>query len=202
MRRALACALLWLGAGPVQASDGWKLALERDGVRVEQQEVPGRGLPVFRARGRIAAPLEDVLAVILDVERHPEWMPRCDEIRVLERREPLGADFYVRMGMPWPVSDRDAVLTSDTTRPSAEESLTRFRLGDQARVAPVSGVVRMPTLDGHYALHAVDASTTHVEYRVDADPGGMIPDWLAARAATDDPLHTLLNLRARATSAR
>ncbi len=201
MRAGLLLAALLGLAGASHADDDWERALDRDGVVVDQQAVPGRGLPIFRATTRIGAPLEDVLAVIVDVERQPEWMPRFEQIRVLER-EPMRAVFYVRMGMPWPVSDRDAVLDSDTMRPDADHSLTRFRLTESDDAPTVPGVVRMPLLEGHYALRRVDASTTEVEYKVNADPGGMLPDWLAAQGATDDPFQALKNLRKRATARR
>jgi hypothetical protein len=191
--------LVLLATGASRADDGWKLALERDGIRVEQKAVEGRGLPMFRATARIPAPFDAVLGVILDVESQPEWMPRCEEIRVLERGEPHRAVFYVRMGMPWPVSDRDAVLESETLRPEAGRSLTSFRLTEREEAPPLSGIVRMPALEGHYALRSIDPTTTEVEYQVDADPGGLIPGWLAARTATEDPIETLRNLRGRAT---
>jgi hypothetical protein len=36
-----------------------------------------------------------------------------------------------------------------------------------------------------------------VEYRVNADPGGSLPDWLVTQTTKDLPLHTLINLRSR-----
>lgn len=202
MRSLLLVGLMFGVATAAQAEDVWKPALERDGIRVDQKKRPGRGLPMFRATGRIDAPLQDVLDVILDVERQPEWMPRCEETRVLKREAPLRAVFYLRMGMPWPISDRDAVLASETKRPEPGRSLTRFWLTDMDEVGPLSGVVRMPLLEGHYALRRIDDDTTEVEYQVDVDPGGMIPDWLAVRTATDDPLETLRSLRSRAVALR
>jgi hypothetical protein len=202
VRAVLLLGLLLGAATAPAAEDGWRQGVEQDGIRVDQKNVTGRGLPMFRARGRIDAPLDDVLAVILDVERQTEWMPRFEEIRVLRSDGPLHAVFYLRMGMPWPVSDRDAVLATETRHLDGGRTLTRFWLADDEGVEPVSGIVRMAALQGHYALRPIDDGTTEVEYQVDADPGGLIPDWLAARTATDDPLQALRNLRSRATATR
>ncbi len=190
--RALLVAWLLAGAAPLD----WHVVLEEDGIQVAQQAVPGRSLPVFRAQGEFAAPLEDVLAVLFDIESQPSWLARCEETRVLETSSPGSAVFYLRLGMPWPVSDRDAVLTSETQR-SPGRATIRFRGAGDARVAPVPGVVRMPRLQGHYALEAVDAGRTRVEYQVDVDPGGNLPDWLKVRAGRDAPWHTLNLLRKR-----
>ncbi len=80
--RALLVAWVLAGAAALD----WHVVLEEDGIQVAQQAVPGRSLPIFRAQGEFAAPLEDVLAVLFDIESQPSWLARCEETRVLETK--------------------------------------------------------------------------------------------------------------------
>ena len=200
--RSLAIALLIAGSAPAHAAEGWRDVLDDDGIRISQRAVPGRALPEFRAVAEIAASRWEVLAVIVDVPSQPKWMHRLSETRVLHTEEPLGAVFYLRMDMPWPVSDRDVVLRSDTEFPEAGRSVTRFALTSRAGSEPIQGVIRMPRLRGHYALTALGPKRTRVEYQVDADPGGNLPRWLVRRIGRDDPWYTLRDLRKRVAETR
>ena len=62
---------------------------------------------------------------------------------------------------------------------------------------PISNAVRMPRLNGHYIFSEAGKGKTQIEYQIDADPGGLIPGWLATMASRDIPLRTLVNLRTR-----
>ena len=202
MRAALLLGLL-LGAGTVSGpGDGWTLAAEPDGIRVEQKTAPGRALAEFRAVAEIDASRWEVLAVVTDVANQPEWMHRLSEVRVLETGEPLRAVLYLRMDMPWPVSDRDVVIDSHTEFPERGRSVTRFALTSHPAHEPVAGVIHMPRLRGHYALTALEPGRTRVVYQVDADPGGDLPDWLVTRIGLNDPWHTLNGLRKRVAATR
>jgi hypothetical protein len=61
-------------------------------------------------------------------------------------------------------------------------------------------VVRMPKLEGFYKLWKMSASETKVVYQVEADVGGVVPKWIAARVAKEMPYETLYALRERVIS--
>lgn len=212
MRKSLARAVCSMGvlaallhaplAQSEEGSGAWLAVAERDGVRVSQQIRPGRALPAVRATVEIAAGLYEVLAVIVDVPNQTRWINNCEETRVLSSDADLRATFYLRMGSPWPVWDRDAVLTSQTRFIDASHTLTEFHIDPDAAVDVVEGVVRMPRLEGHYALEALGPQRTRVEYELDLDAGGALPNWVAVRATRDDPLETLRKLRGRVAETR
>ena len=66
----------------------------------------------------------------------------------------------------------------------------------------VKGVVRMYNLRGYYRFTALDASHTHVDYQVDADPAGSLPRWIAKLATRTLPLDTLRAMRKQAQRTR
>ena len=102
MYRALlvGLALLLLGAAPAP----WQEVARQDGVTVSLRERSGYALPEIRAVVRIDATPWEVLAVVRDVERHPEWVIDCVEARVLREESESVWIVYQRTHLPWPAS--------------------------------------------------------------------------------------------------
>ena len=194
---ALTLAIVALGLPGAEARAEWQTVATEQGVEVSQQPVEGRDLPMFRGVGDVEASLSDILEVIGDVAEHTRWMPDCAESRLL-REEGDVLYVYRRTSAPWPVSDRDVVIRSRTEVIETDvEVHVYFEAVDEPAVAPDSGAIRMPHLSGHYKLRALGPARTRVEYQVDVDPGGRLPGWLAAGTSRDNPIRTLVGLRAQ-----
>lgn len=176
----------------------WHEIAREAGIVVFTKEHRRISLPSFRAVGHVDASLFQVMAVLEDAESFPQWVERCAESRQLLRTSPTSGVLYSRTKVPWPVSDRDVVLDVkfDYDR-DAGEVLSRFRAIEYPGVPEVDGVVRMPRLVGYVRLKAVSATRTKVTYEVNADPGGLIPGWLAKMVSREIPLKTIKALRRR-----
>jgi hypothetical protein len=55
----------------------------------------------------------------------------------------------------------------------------------------------MPRFAAHYRFRALAGGRTDVEYQIDVDPGGTLPDWLKRLIARDLTHDTLADLRKR-----
>jgi len=55
----------------------------------------------------------------------------------------------------------------------------------------------MPRLAGYYHLEVIDAG-----HQVDADPGGLLPDWLVKLTSRKLPIETLVGLRRQVAKTR
>jgi hypothetical protein len=165
-------------------------------VVVSLRREPDREFPTFRGVGRIAAPMWDVFAVVLDVDSHTQWMHQCAAARVVENESKRVRYVYNRTDAPWPVADRDVVVRSEVTFPKNGAEIHLDFKGVPGKHIPMIGVIRMPFMRGSYHLEAKGENETSVEYQVNADPGGTIPDWLVERVTRDLPMHTVANLRA------
>jgi len=193
---------LWPGLA--HAGDGfWSHEITESGVTVITKTEEGRELPIFRGEGIVVANLFEILAILDDNDRATEWMSKCVGARVLQHISEFERIEYNRTGAPWPVSDRDVVLRARiTSNPSKRAITVRFHNTTHESKPPQSGVVRMPRLQGYYRLKMIDADHTRVTYEVDADPGGMLPDWLAKRTSRRLALDTILNLRRQVVRTR
>jgi len=187
---------LLLAAATADAAPGWNQILKEDGISISTREVPGRGFPTFRGVGVVYGNIFEVLAVLSDIKRYTEWLDACVDARLLRKINEREYVVYSRTDAPWPVSDRDAVNRSKVHVDLKRRIINvKFRAVRSPLMGPVSGVVRMNRLRGHYKLTSISRNKTRVDYKVDADPGGLLPTWLAKIATKKLPLQTIKKLR-------
>lgn len=181
-------------AATVTAEDNgsWRVVRKADDIQLARDDADPAA---FRAVAVLEAGLPHVLAVLRDVPRHVEWRNRCLESRVLERESPHVAVLYNRIDGLWPVADRDVVLRSETRVDGPAAAHIDLHAVDSALAPGPNGAVRMPRLDGRYALRALGPARTRVEYRMKLDLGGAVPGWIARYVIEDMPLATLAGLR-------
>ncbi len=196
-------AALFLTAPTASAEDGWVHDANEQGVEVTTHTEPGRALPMFRGVGTIDAGVFEILAVMDDITHYTDWMSDCSSARILRRISEFERIEYNRIAAPWPVSDRDTTIHSWVEASFVKHDVwARFKSVAAPEQGPVSGVVRMPRLEGYYHLEAIDEGHTKVTYQVDADPGGMLPNWLIKITTRKLPIDTLVGLRKQVQKTR
>ena len=183
---------------PAQAFAGakWTTLTKEAGITVTTRREKKRQFPTFRGTGRVKADMWSIIAVIQDADKHTQWLHECSDSSMLKRVDDTTQIVYNRIDAPWPVKDREVILRGkiDFIDPQREIKI-RFRAIKSKLKAPTADVIRMPVLEGHWYLVAMGPDKTLVEYQVNADPGGELPDWLIEQSSKDLPLHTLKKLR-------
>lgn len=179
------------GLGP------WELVRDDDGIVVHRRTVAGSKLHEFRGVGLVQAPLASVLAVLNDAPRRTEWMKEAVANERIEQLGPYGEIFYSRTGAPWPVSDRDVVNLARTTfDPAAHQVRVEFNSVTHPAWPPQKGVVRMPSLHGHWTMTPEHGGAwTRIEYQLHADPGGLLPQWIVDMVSRKIPHDTIVGVR-------
>lgn len=195
---ALALALLSVSAGIETAqaeSSPWNFSSDRDGIQVWTRTIPGAPLKDFRGVMTVDKPLDVVVAAVTDVASYPEWFFQMKEARIVEGKTLDDAYVYFMIGGIWPVSDRDAVIKATVSQDP--KTLSLFMAADAApkRIPTVQGRVRMPAMKSSWRLTPVSATRTEIELIGNADPGGMIPLWMANSVVQMMPRETLKRLR-------
>lgn len=190
----LSAGVLFLSTSAARAEGAWRLIDEERGIKVTARDEPGRDLPTLRGQGEIKGNVLDVLAVILDAKGATKWAKGADEARVLRVVDPRTQLIYTRTDTPWPVSDRDMIMRRmvKVVKPGSEFHIRL--LCAPKETAELDGVVRVKTCDSYFHIRAVDEGKTFVDYQVNLDPGGSLPDWLIRWASKKIPMETLVSL--------
>jgi START domain len=183
--------LLWMPS--LASAEAWECVREEAGISSWKRE--GEPLPTYRARTTLDASVWDALAVLDDVDRACEWTSHCAEmrrVRTLSEREVL---VYARMDAPWPVRDRDVSVRVAVAYGGLGELTVRIRA--EPALPAVDHAIRMPHFVAHYRFTTRTKGQTEVEYQLEFDPGGALPDWLKALVVKNLAHDTLDDLRER-----
>lgn len=187
---------LWLSCwSALTLAAEWMPVSERDGIAVWTRQLPGAPLKDFRGRMEVDKPLDAVVAVLTDFPAYPQWFLHLREASVLEGHSLADVSIYFVIDGVWPVSDRDAVARADVSQDSGTLAIRMMLLATSRKIPPVAGRVRMPFLQSGWDLTPLSPTTTRIEVIGSADPGGLIPLWLANAAVVMMPRETLKRLR-------
>lgn len=186
-----------LGLGSLSPA-AWEVTHQADStndITTWKQSLEGAALDAFKGEVTVNHSLLSVLAVLADVEQFPQWVFQCDSARLLPKAGPNITYLYID-GI-WPVSDRDIVVRS-TLMQNADSLAVTIHSVALPRLLPQSdGVVRVPALDNRFVLTPLGPEKTHIVFTTYADPGGLIPAWLANFVAESAPYDTLNDMRER-----
>jgi ribosome-associated toxin RatA of RatAB toxin-antitoxin module len=117
----------------------------------------------------MAAPLEAIFGVVIDVERYPQWASDIRSVEVLERDE-LGRARLVRFRAGAFGRSATYTLAYDLARAPREVSWRQVE-GDVTE-----------RLDGRYSFEPLDEASTRVTYELAADLVVPLPGFLKRRA--------------------
>src|SRR5690606_12962108 len=123
------------------------------------------------------------------------WFPNTSESRLLSRRGEIAYQYSV-LDAPWPVSDRDNVLRSETSIDSATGRVSIRIVAAPDEFPEQPGRVRVRRARGEWLLEPVGAAQTRVTFTMHLEPGGGVPDWLIDARVVGTPFEALTNLRA------
>ncbi|RME93489.1 MAG: hypothetical protein D6767_00860 [Candidatus Hydrogenedentota bacterium] len=201
--RFLYCTLILLVAETIYPFT-WKKVLEKNGIEVYRKVPSTQGLYEFRARGVIDASIERVMSLIQNVYYMKDWVSGVSESKMLYRNfnnqsydlplEKMFTILYARVKLKWPVKDRDFVLKAKVRK--VENGLrvdlrpTIFR-----KYPKKSDAIRMKRIHIEVYLFRIKNNRTWIDYRIFADPAGVIPTFLVNLLIPRESYKTILGLR-------
>lgn len=189
--------LLCLSMQAIAASPepGWDFYGDSNGIKVWTRTIPGAPLKDFRGVMQVDRPLAVVVAAVTDIASMPEWFFRMSEARIVDSKSLDDAYIYFVLDGIWPVSDRDAVIKASVQQDPATLALSMMADAAPAHLPSRPGTVRIPRMHSGWKLTPLSPTRTEIELIGNADPGGLIPLWLANSVVVLMPQETLRRLR-------
>lgn len=157
------------------------------------------GTPAFRAVTRMRARLSALTAVVMDAPRMHEWVYRTASAQRLEKDGPTRGVSLVVTAMPWPLWDREAIVSWALTQDPATGAVTLAGHSTPDRLPPPVHRVRMPSFESRWRFVPLEQGEVEVSFEGHADLGGNLA-WPPLRAfvaasAWEAPLYTIDGLR-------
>ena len=199
--KAIACFLLSVWFVPTMIAQDWEHEKTVDGIEIFTRAVPGEDLLELKIEFTLATRLGPLVALLDDVESYTEWVYKATKFeQVLSTGDGEGI-FYGQVDFPWPMDDRDYVITCTTEQDPHTKVVTLESRTCEHQLREVSkDFIRVPSHFNRWELHPISSNEVRCIYLLKSDPGGSIPKWLINLAIDKGAVETIQNLRERISS--
>ncbi|ELS8948387.1 START domain-containing protein [Vibrio fluvialis] len=170
----------------------WEMAKNQDGITIQTRKHRD-GLVEIRAQMFVNTTYAAFMTLLEDSNNVPNWIDNVDSSRVLKQISDNENIVYTRFAAPWPARDRDMVTYSQFKQFAGALVLTIEDASDQ--YPEQEGFVRIKAVKATWTLEKLTNGMTHIDYTAFADPGGMLPNWLANKLSVSSAFNTFEALR-------
>lgn len=179
----------------LHAANEWKLVKNEEGIQVFLRNTPGSPVKSFMGKIKVKASISSLVSVLDDTSSYPRWLFNCKSAKEIAQQGDTLTTRYIVTNMPWPVIDRDAIITSKRTQNPNTKQVQIQMTTNPKQVPMVKGKVRIQNLKGRWIITPSNNNELDVVYEMSIDPGGNIPKWIVNAMTVDLPFNTLKNLR-------
>lgn len=191
---------LLLAGGLTQAApeaEQWRLVSDKNGIQVYMKHNDDSRLKTFRGVTRFSVDrLDNISGVLNDTPNMPRWMHFISHANEIRRSDYLNREYQFLTSLPWPLTDREAVVKLLVRQDEKTKAVTVHVLNSPGLLPPNPKYIRMPEMQGRFAFAPTGkGKEVEVTYEIILDPGGYVPAWIANIVLKDTPYFTLERLR-------
>ena len=176
------------------AQYNWKLTKEKDGIKVYQSEVSHSKYKSIKVECTLEGSFDKLIAVLNDVNHQKDWVYNNKASYIIKRISPYELYYYAETSLPWPMSNRDAVVHLKMTRDNLNRILHITAVSVPGYLPEKSGKVRVPRSSVSWNVSMPSSKTINITYVFEAEPGGSIPAWLTNKFADKGPYESFKKL--------
>ncbi|MFW2150516.1 START domain-containing protein [Acinetobacter gyllenbergii] len=177
------------------ASETAKLSLHRNNIKVWTYQTENNPIIQYKAETTFDVPLERAVAVVLDVERTPQWVPYVGKVQMLSRDDKKGEfTLYMVLDFPFPLKDRDVVIKGKMSK-NADGSISIKNNAIQNNYPEQPDVVRLTKYAGDWTFQKLANNKVKVTTNGYADPAGSIPLSFVNMFVQQQPYQMLMKMK-------
>ena len=184
---------LWLLCITAIQAQAWKVAKNKQGIKIETRFIEGWNIKQYRATVTIKTTLEEAVEAYRDPAQRKKYMTRSLEVSNLKE---INRDHIITYNLgdaPWPVVDRDNITRSRFYRSSKQVKITMESIADY--IPEKKGIIRVPRSEGYWLFTDMGDGTVKVVQQSVADLGGSVPDWVVNSTIVEGPYDVLLSMK-------
>lgn len=186
-----------LGLGLVSSVTGqydWKLSKVKDGISVYQSGVKHSNYKSIKVECTMEGNYDKLIAVLNNVNGQKDWVYNNKAAYIIKRINPHELYYYSETSLPWPMSNRDAVVHLKMDKDSLNRFLNILAVSVPDYIAEKSGKVRVTRSTISWNVTMPTAKTLRISYIFEADPGGSLPAWVVNMFADKGPYESFKKL--------
>jgi hypothetical protein len=155
----------------------WELSKNKDGIKVYQSEVKHSKFKTIKVECTLEGTYDKLMVILNDVANQNKWVYNNISSSILQRISGNEFYYYSKTHLPWPMTNRDAIIHLKMTKDSLNRFLKISAVSVPGFAPEKSGMVRVPRSDISWYVTMPSAKTISIVYIFDADPGGSLPAW-------------------------
>ncbi|GAB2537090.1 START domain-containing protein [Spirosoma aerophilum] len=179
----------------VQAQDGWRLAKDKDQIKVYTRDVPGSRSTEIKVDCLMPGTQNQLVAMLSDIANYKNVMYKTKAANLVRRVSETELVYYVVTALPWPVSDRDMSVQLTFAQDPVTKVVQVKGVGVPNMVAPRPNTVRIADWLAVWQIKQLPRQQLQVIYTCRVDPGGDIPAWLDNMAAANSAYQSFTLIR-------
>ena len=194
MIRIFLIVLISLMPGKSPGQYRWKLERNQDGIKIYSSDVPNSVFKAVKVECTLTGNYTKLISILTNVSQFNKWVYHSKSCKVLQKNSPYDFVYYTETELPWPMSNRDAVVHMRFNTDSLPKYLTITGTGESGWVAPKPGLERVSHYKAKWRVTMPSAQTIRINYEFEVDPGGSIPAWVANMSSDKGPFETFNHL--------
>lgn len=172
----------------------WKLNKDKDGIKVYQSELQHSNYKSIKVECTLEGSYDKLIAVLNNVSGQKDWVYRNKISYMVRQVNPYEFYYYTEASLPWPMSNRDAIVHLKMDRDSLNRFLKIISVGVPDYIAEKTGKVRVTRSTISWNVTMPTINTISIIYIFEAEPGGSIPAWVANMFVDKGPYETFKKL--------
>lgn len=172
----------------------WTLEKDKHGIKVYSSAVPNSAFKAIKVDGSFTGSYSKLIAILTNVSQFNNWIYHSKKSKVLKQNSPLDFIYHTETAMPWPLTNRDAVIHFKISTDSLPKYMIITGRSEPGLVPQTPGIVRVVHYVADWKVTQASNKTLHINYQVEVDPEGNIPGWIANMFVEKGPYETFSNL--------
>ena len=172
----------------------WKLSKNENGIKVYLSEVKHSKFKNIKVECTLEGTYDKLIAILNDVTNQKNWVYNNISTSILKRIDANEFYYYSKTYLPWPMSNRDAIVHFKMNRDSLNRFLTISAVSVPGYTAEKKGLVRVPRSNVSWHVTMPSAKTISIVYLFDAEPGGSLPAWVVNMFTDKGPYESFKKL--------
>jgi hypothetical protein len=179
---------------PVFGQYNWKLEKDKNGIKVYSSEMPNSAFKAVKVECTLTGSYTKLVSILTKVSLFSKWIYNTKYSKTVRQTTPLDFVYYSETSLPWPLSNRDAVIHLRIKTDSLPRFLTITGSDIPGLIPEIPGKVRVSQYSASWKVTMPTAKTIKIYYILELNPGGSIPAWVANSFADKGPFETFSNL--------
>ncbi|MDF1696596.1 MAG: hypothetical protein P1U56_12220 [Saprospiraceae bacterium] len=186
-------ALSCFGSSSFAQSD-WELQKDKNGIKVWTKDYPNSKYKQFKAKTKIKAELQNVVAVFLDIENMGDWYDRVEKVDLVEKISEMEGVYKIDFELPWPVEDRISAVRSVLSHDPITNVVT---VTTKYEKGVIKDDDRLVVTDMHsvWVLTPEEGGYVDIYHKGYMHPAGSLPAWISNSGVKSGPVKTLTALQ-------